>query len=114
MGMKEVVKASKEGRLKEAFGAGTAAVVSPIKRINFKGEDIDLPSGEEIGPVAQGFWDALTDIQYGRVEHPFRHRQLKSTGVDLVLTCVSIQRRSSNRKERQFEINRIILGSWVV
>lgn len=71
LGMKEVVQASKEGRLKEAFGAGTAAVVAPIKAIHFKGDDIELPSGEEIGPVAQGFWDQLTDIQYGRVEHPW-------------------------------------------
>ena len=69
LGMKEIVEASKEGRLLEAFGAGTAAVVAPIKTIMFQGEDINLPTGEVIGPTAQAMWDRITDIQYGRVEH---------------------------------------------
>lgn len=31
-------------------------------------------SGEEIGPIARRFWDSITDIQYGRVEHPWSVR----------------------------------------
>ena len=71
LGMKEILAAKKEGRLLEAFGAGTAAVVAPIKTIVFQGENVDLPTGEVIGPVAQEMWDAILDIQYGRVEHPW-------------------------------------------
>ena len=71
LGMKEILAAKKEGRLLEAFGAGTAAVVAPIKTIVFKDENIDLPTGEVIGPVAQEMWDAILDIQYGRIEHPW-------------------------------------------
>jgi len=69
--MSEVVEAGREGRLVEAFGAGTAAVIAPVKAIAYKGRDIDFPTGEEIGPVAKSMWDQLTDIQYGRVDHPW-------------------------------------------
>mmetsp|Transcript_14511 Transcript_14511/g.28985 ORF Transcript_14511/g.28985 Transcript_14511/m.28985 type:complete len:401 (+) Transcript_14511:58-1260(+) len=69
--MSEVVEAGREGRLVEAFGAGTAAVIAPVKAIAYKGKDIDFPTGEEIGPVAKSMWDQLTDIQYGRVDHPW-------------------------------------------
>ena len=67
--MAEVVEASKEGRLMESFGAGTAAIISPVRCIVYKGEDINLPTGDDIGPIAKQFWTILTDIQYGKVEH---------------------------------------------
>lgn len=41
--MDEVAKAVKENRLIEAFGAGTAVIVSPIKEINYKGESLKIP-----------------------------------------------------------------------
>lgn len=69
--MKEVVAAHKEGRLLEAFGAGTAAVIAPVKSVLFKGEELKLPTGNEVGPVAQRMWRTICDIQYGRVEHPW-------------------------------------------
>lgn len=53
----------------EAFGAGTAAVVSPVKCIMYQGEDIVIPTGEEAGPIAQKAWNELLAIQYGKVEH---------------------------------------------
>jgi branched-chain amino acid aminotransferase len=71
LGMKEIIKAHKEGRLMEAFGAGTAAVIAPVNSIRYKGEDIDLPTGDKIGPVGQQMWNDILDIQYGRVEHPW-------------------------------------------
>ena len=43
----EVKEAMKKGTLKEAFGAGTAAVVAPIKTINIDGKDYDLPEWGE-------------------------------------------------------------------
>ena len=60
--MKEILEASKEGRLIEAFGAGTAAVVTPISGIHYKGMDIDIPA---TGKLTQRVWDEITGIQYG-------------------------------------------------
>lgn len=66
--MKEVVKRAKEGSLGEAFGAGTAAIVSPIKLIHYQGEDIKIPIEESIqmGKVARRVVDEIRAIQYGR------------------------------------------------
>jgi branched-chain amino acid aminotransferase len=50
---------------------GTAAVISPVGRINDHGKDIFLPSGmEEMGPVCTKLRETLTGIQMGTVEAP--------------------------------------------
>jgi branched-chain amino acid aminotransferase len=67
--MDELIEAYKRGHLKEAFGAGTAAVISPVGRIQHMGEDIHI--SDSMGPVAKRFYDAITDIQYGDAEDPF-------------------------------------------
>jgi len=59
--------ASKDGRLKEIFASGTAAVISPIGWLNVKGEDYQVADGE-VGPVAQRLYDNLYGIQTGVVE----------------------------------------------
>lgn len=69
--MGEVVQAQKEGRLLEAFGAGTAAVISPVRAIEYRNQEIVIPTGDSIGPVAQRFWTSLSDIYYGKVKHPW-------------------------------------------
>eukprot|EP00903_Cladosiphon_okamuranus_P020178 g18522.t1 len=74
LAMGEVVKASNEGRLLEVFGTGTAAVIAPVSFIKYREHDIEVPSGDCIGPLAKRFWETLTDIQYGRVEHPWSVR----------------------------------------
>lgn len=74
--MADVAKAADEGRLLEAFGAGTAAVVSPINKIHWDGgiqtdaRDIVVPlqEGKEAGPLAEKFWDWMAERQYGDVE----------------------------------------------
>ncbi len=53
------------GRLIESFGAGTAAVVSPISCIQYKGVDIDIPA---TGDLTKRVWDEITGIQYGELE----------------------------------------------
>lgn len=65
--MAEIQEASRDNRLLEAFGAGTAAVVTPISCIQYQGEDIEIPA---VGEVTQRVWDEITDIQYGKVEGP--------------------------------------------
>ena len=50
---------------------GTAAVISPVGKINDHGREILLPSGmEKMGPVMQKLYDTLTGIQMGRIEPP--------------------------------------------
>jgi len=69
----EVTKAIKQGRLYEAFGAGTAATVSPIKSIFYDNVDYQVPIDEKVkaGKLAKQFNDMLLDIQYGKVDHPW-------------------------------------------
>ena len=69
--MADVVKMAKEGRVLEVFGAGTAAVISPVSVIHYKGEDIQFldPKETSLQPFAKRVWDELLDIQYGNVEH---------------------------------------------
>jgi branched-chain amino acid aminotransferase len=70
------MRAAKEKRLLEAFGAGTAAVVSPIKALNFEGTEIEVPIDPVAGagPLTRRFWDEFTAIQYGHKEHPWSVR----------------------------------------
>lgn len=65
--IEEVVKAQKEGKQVEIFGSGTAAVISPVGIIKFNDEVITI-NDNQVGPMTQKFYDALTDIQYGRTE----------------------------------------------
>jgi len=65
--MKEIKEASKENRLLEAFGAGTAAVVTPVSCIQYKGEEISIPA---VGDLTQRVWDEIVGIQYRTIEGP--------------------------------------------
>jgi branched-chain amino acid aminotransferase len=65
--MEEIQKAAQDNRLVEAFGAGTAAVVTPISCIQYQGKDIEIPA---VGDVTQRCWDEITGIQYGKIEGP--------------------------------------------
>lgn len=66
----ELMEAGKNGKLQEAFGTGTAAVISPIGELNYKGEIVKV-NNEEIGNLTQKLYDYLTGIQTGKVEDPF-------------------------------------------
>jgi branched-chain amino acid aminotransferase len=63
--MPEIRQAAEDGRLLESFGAGTAAVVSPISCIQYKGVDIDIPA---TGDLTKRVWNEITGIQYGKME----------------------------------------------
>jgi branched-chain amino acid aminotransferase len=60
----EVLTASKQGRLQEAFGTGTAAVISPVGEIHHQGKKIII-NENRIGPLAQRLYDEITGLQYG-------------------------------------------------
>jgi len=66
----ELEAAMDNGTLEEAWGCGTAAVVSPIGRLAYKDKVITI-NGGEIGPVTQMLYDTLTGIQWGKIEDSF-------------------------------------------
>jgi len=62
----EVVAAARSGALREAWGTGTAAVISPVGELAYKGERIVINAGR-IGELTERLYRAIVDIQYGRV-----------------------------------------------
>lgn len=60
----DVMKASKEGKLEEVFGTGTAAVISPVGELRYK-DDVALINGGKTGKLTQKLYDTLTGIQWG-------------------------------------------------
>ncbi len=69
----EVIDAAKDGRLSEAFGTGTAAVISPVGQITYKGED-HVVAGGEMGKISQRLYNEIMAIQYGDKEDPYGWR----------------------------------------
>lgn len=68
--MEELAEAHTEGRLEEAFGTGTAAVISPIGQLYWEDKEYVINEGIT-GEVSKKLYDTLTGIQYGKVEDPF-------------------------------------------
>ncbi len=66
----ELQEALESGKLEEAWGCGTAAVVSPIGELFYKGNKYIINNGE-IGEVTQHLYDKLTGIQWGTLEDPY-------------------------------------------
>ncbi len=64
--LQEIIDANAEGKLVEAFGSGTAAVISPIGELNCAGDNIVL-NGGKIGELSQKLYDTVTKIQYGEL-----------------------------------------------
>ena len=62
----EIFADIKSGKCTEAFGTGTAAVISPVGELCWNNEKLTVGDGN-IGPVAQKLYDTLTGIQYGRL-----------------------------------------------
>jgi branched-chain amino acid aminotransferase len=56
--------------VQEAFGAGTAAVVTPVGTIGWGGKDFAI-NGGEVGPITRQFYKTLTDYQYGKAKDPY-------------------------------------------
>ena len=68
----EIIESAKDGSLKELFGAGTAAVISPISSFGFKGKDYDLPELEN--SFASQLKKKITDLQTNKTEDPYGWR----------------------------------------
>ena len=65
----ELFEAARNGAMEEAWGTGTAAVVSPIGELA-EGDEKVIINNNEIGPVTQKLYDELTGIQWGRNADP--------------------------------------------
>lgn len=72
--MQEIADAADSGRLLEIFGSGTAAIVSPVRRISWKGRLVScgLEDNVEAGPIASQMKDWVENIMYGDEEHKWR------------------------------------------
>eukprot|EP01086_Lenisia_limosa_P003820 TRINITY_DN1853_c0_g1_i2.p1 TRINITY_DN1853_c0_g1~~TRINITY_DN1853_c0_g1_i2.p1 ORF type:complete len:405 (-),score=164.19 TRINITY_DN1853_c0_g1_i2:52-1086(-) len=69
--MKDLAEAIEEGRVIEAFGCGTACIVTPIKNINYQGVDYAVPLNpkkpeSQAGELTERLLNAIQDVQYGR------------------------------------------------
>ncbi len=66
----DILRDIKSGKITEAFGCGTAAVISPVGKLAFKDEEYAMNNNQS-GPVAKKLYDELTGIQYGTREDRF-------------------------------------------
>ena len=69
----DIMAAAREGKLEEVFGTGTAAVVSPVKELVWKGEHAYIGDGK-IGPVTQKLYDTMTAVSYTHLDVYKRQR----------------------------------------
>jgi branched-chain amino acid aminotransferase len=65
LGMDELLVAHKKGTLREVFGCGTAAVITPVGELGWKGDNIVI-NGGQAGESARRLYETITAIQYGR------------------------------------------------
>jgi branched-chain amino acid aminotransferase len=65
----EVAAAARKGTLEEVWGTGTAAVISPVGELAYKGERLVI-NGGRIGALTQKLYDAIVGIQYGTAPDP--------------------------------------------
>lgn len=53
------------------FGAGTACIVCPVASINYMGETLEIPTAEQKDPLFLRVLNTLSDIYYGKLNHPW-------------------------------------------
>jgi branched-chain amino acid aminotransferase len=70
MPIDELMEGARTGKLTEAFGTGTAAVISPIGELCYKGEKAVI-NDFKTGELTQKLYDTLTGIQWGTLEDPY-------------------------------------------
>lgn len=70
LSIEELIQGLESGAVTEAFGSGTAAVVTPIGGIGYKGTDYLVGDGKP-GEVARQYYKILTDFQYGHAKDPY-------------------------------------------
>lgn len=66
LSIRELTQGIEQGRVTEAFGSGTAAVITPVSTVGWGGHEFVI-NGGEVGPVTKHLYKLLTDYQYGKV-----------------------------------------------
>jgi len=64
--MGEVTKTFHDGSLREIFGTGTAAVISPVGTLSYNGKELNV-NGGRVGELSRKLFDEITGIQYGEI-----------------------------------------------
>jgi branched-chain amino acid aminotransferase len=70
LSMDEVMAAFAGGTMREAFASGTAAIVSPVGQIHYRGQDYPIAGGKT-GPLTEKLYNEILQIQYGMKDDPF-------------------------------------------
>lgn len=70
LAIQEVADAAENGQLKEVFGTGTAAVISPVGELRYMSKTITI-GDNKIGEISKRLYDTLTSIQLGKIEDKF-------------------------------------------
>jgi len=73
LSMDEILNSIADGTLKETFASGTAAIVSPVGQIYYRGKDYVIGDGNT-GPLTEKLYNEILRIQYGEKEDPFGWR----------------------------------------
>ena len=73
LSMDEILDAHADGTLKDCFASGTAAIVSPVGQIYYKGKEYVINEGKT-GEVTERLYNEILQIQYGEKEDPFGWR----------------------------------------
>lgn len=68
--LEEVIAGLKSGKLREAFASGTAAVISPVGKLAYKGKTFEIGGGK-VGPLSRRLYDHIMGIQYGKIPDPY-------------------------------------------
>jgi branched-chain amino acid aminotransferase len=68
--LEEVLSTAEKGTLKEVFASGTAAVISPVGKLAYRGKT-HVINGGKVGSLSQKLYDTIMGIQYGKVKDPY-------------------------------------------
>lgn len=66
----EIIQAHKDGKLQEIFGSGTAAVISPVGLLSYKGNEYNV-NNNKVGEWSKYFYDLINSWYYGKADDPF-------------------------------------------
>jgi branched-chain amino acid aminotransferase len=71
LAVEDIMEGAANGRLKEAFGTGTACVVSPVGQFTYKDQTVSLGNNGQMGILTTQLYNTLTEIQYGQLEDKY-------------------------------------------
>ncbi len=67
----ELMREVRSQKIKEVFCSGTAAAITPVGSLSYKGETLEI-NQKRVGPIVAQLYETLTNIQYGKIGDPFQ------------------------------------------